>query len=256
MTELIRGQPFLPLDERFTKKTGQFVVPRQLPLLLEPHSAFSIDNFIISSANRAAFEMLEAWPYWPVPITILAGEHYSGKSHLAAVWAAQSYAVYCDKTRLDKAIALAAQAVPIVLEDMDSGSLDETQLFHLMNMVRQAYAENSQAALLITARSRPASWNVTLPDLASRLKAVNVAEITAADDILLRAVLEKLFADRQILIDADILRFILNRSERSLEKLIEIVKEIDNLALERKCRITRSLAAEVLENLSEARVKE
>lgn len=240
-------QPFLPLDARFGSKNGEALVPRQLPLALERPLPFSIDNFIVSAANQKAFAMLESWPRWPSPVTILVGGAMSGKSHLAAVWAAQAYAVQGDKTQLDKAAASAAQATPIILEDMDSGPFDETHLFHLINMVRQARAEKPQAALLMTARRRPALWDIALPDLVSRLKAANLAEINAADDILLQAVLAKLFADRQLAVDADISRFILNRCERSLARLAEIVAALDTLALERQSRITRALAAEVLE---------
>jgi len=240
-------QPFLPLDARFGPRGGRAAVPRQLPLALERLLPFSIDNFIVSAANQKAFAMLESWPHWPSPVTILVGGPMSGKSHLAAVWAAQAYAVQGDKTQLDKAAAVAAQATPIILEDMDSGPFDETHLFHLINMVRQARAAKPQAALLMTARRRPALWDIALPDLASRLQAANLAEIGAADDILLQAVLAKLFADRQLAVDADISRFILNRSERSLARLADIVAALDTLALERQSRITRPLAAEVLE---------
>jgi len=238
-------QPLLPLDARFENK-GDFGVPRQLPLALGSPAPFSVDNFIVSAANRKAFEMLESWPRWPSPVTILVGGKASGKSHLAAVWVAQAYAVQGDKNRLDKAANIAAQGIPVLLEDMDSGAFDEVNLFHLINIVRQIQAANPQAALLMTARTRPALWPVRLADLASRLRAVNLAEIGAADDILLQAVLAKLFADRQLLVEADILRFILNRSERSLARLAEIVMCLDNLALERQSRVSRSLAAEVL----------
>jgi len=246
---MTQGQLFLPLDERFAEEAPHHV-PRQLPLALEAAAPFSVDNYILSPANRSAFEMLESWPRWPAPVTVLIGGPKSGKSHLAAVWAAQSYAQECAKDRLDKAAELAASGAPILLEDVDSGGYDETQLFHLINTVRQAWGEQNQAALLMTARSRPAVWSIHLADLASRLRAANLIELGEADDSLRQAVLAKLFADKQLRVEPELMRFILNRSERSLAQLSTLVERLDNLALERKTRINRALAAEVLTALA------
>jgi len=244
-----RGQLFLPLDAQFEAQNKSRPVPRQLPLALEAAAPFSVDNYIIGAANRAAFEMLESWPRWPGPVTVLIGAPKTGKSHLAAVWAAQAYAMQCAKDRLDKAAELAARGTPILLEDIDRGGFDETQLFHLINTVRQAWSESNQAALLITARTRPAAWKIHLADLASRLRAANLLELGEADDALRQAVLAKLFADKQLRVEADIMRFILNRSERSPAQLMAVAERLDRLALERKSRISRALAAEVLAEL-------
>lgn len=239
-----KGEPFLPFDRRFKQAAG--AVPRQLPLALSAAKPFSIDNYIIGAANSAAFEMLESWPRWPAPVTVLTGAPSAGKSHLAAVWAAQAYAAECSLKRLDKAAELAAAGIPVLLEDADSGAADETQLFHLLNTVRQKWAETKQAALLMTARKRPSAWHIRLADLASRLRAANLAEITEADDELRRAILTKLFADRQLAVEADVLRFILNRAERSAAALVRIAERADALALERKSKLTRALAASAL----------
>jgi len=244
------AQPFLPLDDRFKNREGGFHVPRQLPLALSSPAPFSVDNYIVTEANRRAFEMLEAWPDWPSPVTILIGGEKSGKSHLASVWAAQAYAKQCDITNLEKAAELAAQGIPVLLEDADRQSFNETLLFHLINAVKEAYSTGKPSALLITAQRRPAAWGLHLADLASRLGAANLAEIDEADDALRQAILAKSFADRQLLVDTDILRFILTRGERSPAKLTEMVDLLDNLALERKGKITRSLAAEALSLLA------
>ena len=55
--------------------------------------------------------------------------------------------------------------------------------------------------MLLTARSAPATWRIEVPDLASRLRALPVVALAAPDDALLRAVIVKLFADRQLAVD-------------------------------------------------------
>ena len=79
-----------------------------------------------------------------------------------------------------------------MIEDA-SAQLDERALFHLLNLMRQ-----QEAFVLMTARTAPATWRVELPDLASRLRAIPTVELHAPDDALLRAVMVKLFADRQL----------------------------------------------------------
>jgi chromosomal replication initiation ATPase DnaA len=132
----------------------------------------------------------------------------------------------------------------VLVEDADRDGFDETELFHLINAVRSAGTN-----LLITARSWPMAWGVTLPDLASRLKAATTVEIGPPDDLLLSQILLKLFADRQLLLDDKIIAYIVPRMERSLAAAQAIVERLDRLALARGTRINRALAAEVLGSL-------
>jgi len=222
------------------------VTPRQLPLALESTVAYSIDDFVVTQANRAVFDVLERWPHWPSPVVVLTGCKGSGKSHLAAIWAAQSFAMQFDRTRLELAVDAASRGVPVLLEDMAAGCFDETGLFHLINAVRQGRVDFPQGSLFMTSQSRPVDWRVSLPDLASRLKAVSLMEISAPDDTLLNAVIAKLFADRQLTVEFRLIRYIVNRMERSLAKAAEFVRRVDCMALERKSRVTRQLVIDVL----------
>ena len=54
----------------------------------------------------------------------------------------------------------------------------------------------------MTSRLPAGALRVRLPDLASRLRAARPIELGAPDDALLRLVLVKLFADRQLTVDA------------------------------------------------------
>ena len=68
-------------------------------------------------------------------------------------------------------------------------------------------------------------------------------------DELLRQVLVKLFADRQILVDKNVVDYLLNRMERSLSAARRIVDVIDHRALAENRRISRSFVGEVLAGL-------
>jgi chromosomal replication initiation ATPase DnaA len=101
------------------------------------------------------------------------------------------------------------------------------------------------ASLLLTARTAPAGWRLATADLASRLRAVPVATLAAPDDATLRAVLMKLFADRQLSVDAALLDYLMSRNERSFAAAREAVARLDAEALRLQRPVTRALAAEL-----------
>jgi chromosomal replication initiation ATPase DnaA len=99
--------------------------------------------------------------------------------------------------------------------------------------------------VLITARTAPTTWRIETADLASRLRALPVVALTAPDDGLFRAVLVKLFADRQLAVDESLVSFLTNRIERSFAAARTAVARLDREALRLRRPVTRALAAEL-----------
>lgn len=219
----------------------------QLPLAFDHDPATGREDLLVSDRLSAAIAIVDHWPDWPSPVVIIAGPVGSGKSHLASIWKERAGARVIHPVA-DSDAALMAAEVPVLFEDADRQGFDDTTLFHVINSVRQ-----HGTGLLMTSRLWPMSWPVMLPDLRSRLKAATVVEIGEPDDELLTQVLIKLFADRQLFIDERLVGYIVQRMERSLEAAQTIVERIDRLALARSVRLTRSLAAEVLEELGNQR---
>lgn len=214
---------------------------RQLPLELAHRPGFSRDDLVVTEANSKAVALVDSWPQWPAHLVVLAGPAGSGKSHLAAIWRDLAGAVEINAQSIgEQEIALAADT-PLLIDNADSGDLDENGLFHLINAVWSA-----QSHLLLTARRFPAAWGVRLPDLLSRLKAAAMVEIDEPDDMLLAGVITKLFADRQVEVEPHVVQFVVRRIERSLSTAMDVVDRLDRVALERKSRITRALASDVV----------
>ncbi len=213
----------------------------QLVLALGHAESFAREDFIAGPSNAAALALIDRWPDWPSQIIALAGEEGSGKSHLAAAWGEQSGARFLSGRQLDEAdLPMALSTGALVVEDLTPQSIDEVKLFHLLNLAQQ-----QGAFVLLTMRLSPGLWPVNLPDLASRLRAMPVILVAAPDERLLRSLLLKLAADRQIDLDAALLNFLLTRIERSFAGVREAVARLDREAMRQKRPVTRALAAEL-----------
>ncbi|MER9327030.1 DnaA regulatory inactivator HdaA [Mesorhizobium sp. M0488] len=219
--------------------------PRQLPLNLGHGTGYSRDELVVSGTNSQAVALVDRWPDWPSSLVVLAGPAGSGKTHLASIWRARANAVAIDARRIGDSIETLG-ARPALIDDVDTGAVDEQGLFHLINAVRGA-----GSTLLLTARRFPSAWGVSLPDLASRLKVAATVEIHEPDDLLLAGVITKLFADRQVEVEPHVVQYLVRRIERSLATAMRVVERLDRAALERKTPITRALAAEAVSAMDE-----
>ncbi len=204
----------------------------QLVLPLETRSAFGRADFIVAPGNRQAVAFVDSWPNWPAPAAALYGPPASGKSHLAAVWAARSGAVVLEAAQLDGAIP----DDPLVVENVGPGTA-ETPLFALLER---------GAPLLLTAQAPPADWPFTLPDLKSRANALLAFALWAPDDALLMGLAVKLFADRQVQVPESVVSHMIREVERSPGAIRDFVARADATALAQKRPITFSLIKDLL----------
>ncbi|HEY1794957.1 MAG TPA: DNA replication protein [Stellaceae bacterium] len=194
-------------------------------------------DFLASDSNRAALEQVERWPDWPVRGLVLYGPRGSGKTHLAHLWCEQAGGRLVEGGAVASGTA-AEITGPVAIDDAERAP--ETSLLHLYN----AAVERGFGVLIVAAQA-PSLWPIALPDLASRMRALPVAEIAAPDDTLLAAVLVKHFADRQLRVGPGVIRFLLRRMERSFAAAARIVDGLDRLALARGGPVTVPLAKQI-----------
>ncbi|MGQ4272731.1 hypothetical protein [Terrihabitans sp. B22-R8] len=213
---------------------------RQLILSLERPPQFSAEDYLVTPANEGAYSLLTAWPNWPIRAVLLSGPEGSGKSHLATIWSSLSDAVVIDAERLDlDAVSDMPLESALVVDHADRAA--DTDLFHLLNTARE-----HRLWLLLTASRGPGADWPQLPDLASRMRALPQARLDAPGDELVRAVLVKLFDDRQLAVEAGVVDYIARRMERSLAAARDVVAALDEEALTRGKAVTRTIAADVL----------
>lgn len=220
--------------------------PKQLAFDLPADPRYGREDFLVGPANAAAYGLVEAWPNWPDTVCVLTGPPGSGKSHLASIWATRAHA-------WTAAVAeVRAAAVPhlvsngaLVIEDIDRAEgRDEAALFHLLNLARE-----HGSPVLVTAAQPVEAMGLATADLRSRLRLAPGATILPPDDALLRAVLVKLFVDRQLVVDLAVVEALALRIDRSFGLARQVVTELDRDALGRGRRITRPLALAVLARL-------
>jgi chromosomal replication initiation ATPase DnaA len=217
--------------------------PKQLAFDLPVDPRFGCEDFLVSPSNEQAYALIERWPEWPDTILLLGGPRGSGKSHLASIWAttAKAWTVDAFEVAEDKVPHLVSNGA-LVIEDADAAGRDEAAMFHLLNLARER-----KAYVLMTSEAPPDRWNLRTPDLLSRLRLSPSVSLEPPDDALLKAVLVKLFVDRQLVVDTSVVDYIALRIERSLARAAEVVAALDKEALSRGRRVSRPIAAAVLE---------
>ena len=183
----------------------------QIALPLDWPQAQDDSRFILSDANTQAFEHFRHWSLWPVKATMLTGPRRSGRSLLARAFVAR---------------------VNGRLFDQAEGH-DEEELFHAWNA-----AQDSGHPIVMIVDKVPPEWEVTLPDLRTRLAVTPVARIEQPDDEMFRSIIRLLFTDRGLHIPDDALKFVGERVERSYWMAERVVEAIDRFAIAERARLT------------------
>ena len=215
----------------------------QLTFDLGHRPAFGRDDLLVAPGNSEAVAWVDRWPAWPAHALAIFGPPGCGKSHLAQVFALRADARVLDAAALENAhVAQLIEAHRcFVVEDGESLK-DERALLHLLNTVKERGGH-----VLLTSRIPPARWAVVLPDLKSRVAAVQAVGIAVPDDATMEAVLVKLFADRQIAVEPDVIAFLVRRIDRTFASARDVVTRADQAALVGKRAPTIPLLKQVLD---------
>jgi len=191
----------------------------QIALPLDWPQAQDESRFILSEANSAAFEHFRSWSLWPVRATLLTGPRRSGRSLLARSFVARVGGRLFDNAERH----------------------NEEEIFHAWNS-----AQDSGKPLVLVVDEVPPAWEISLPDLRSRLAITPIARIERPDDALFKAIVRLLFADRGVHIPDDALKYIGDRVERSYWMAERVVETIDRFAIAERSRLTLPTIRRVL----------
>ena len=216
----------------------------QTALKLPVRSLTGRADFFTAKENAQAVAMIDSFPNG-FHGAVIFGEKGCGKTHLARLFADtvfQKTGKKPDFVSFDAWSAQTDKETPyIILEDVRP-PIDETAMFHLLNQVK-----STNGFVLMTSETVPSGWNLKLPDLMTRLKALPCIQIQSPGEELMRAVLIKQFADRQLTVAPEVITYILKNMERSFAALSYVVQRADELSLEKKRAVTVPLIRQVLD---------
>ncbi len=196
---------------------------RQIPLPLGSCAEAQPARIVVGSANSQVIEALGQVAGWPFRTALLFGPPRSGKSLLGR-WFAESSAGE-------------------VIDNADK--LDEAELFHRWNRVQE-----SGRPLLIVANAADGGWNITLPDLASRMAAALHLEIGEPDDAMMAELIAVHAEMLGLALGPDAASYLVPRVERSHLEVERLVGTIDRLSLERKQAPSLAIWREAIEELA------
>jgi len=185
--------------------------PDQIALPLDWPQGDGDTRFIVSDANREAFDHFRHWSMWPVKATILTGPRRSGRTLLA-----RSFIERVGGRLFDEA-----------------EQRDEEELFHAWNQ-----AQDSGRPMIMIADEPPPVWAPRLPDLKTRLAITPVTGIGHPDDTLFGALIQLFFADRGLHIPSDALRFMAERLHRDYWTAERAVEAVDRFAIAERARLS------------------
>ena len=130
----------------------------------------------------------------------------------------------------------------IIIDDYKS-NIDEGLLFSIINQSKQF-----NTYLVITTKDPIKNLPIKLTDLKSRLDSFIGLGIELPTDELLKVVISKHFSDKQVKVSSKNLEYIIKNIDRSYEKAIKFVKDIDNLSLSSGKSININLIKKVINN--------
>lgn len=215
---------------------------QQITFLFENNS-YNHDEFIVTKANQLALTTMQEWPNqtWGVSpyknTLILRGPKSSGKTYMAKKWAALSQAHFI-KSAHELTENILDHYRAFVIEDIER-KWHEEKLLHHFNAI------NEQGKyLLITTSNLPV---FKLPDLESRIKALNIVDIHEPDDEMMSLLIFKLFSNYSITIDKDIIHYLMKNLAREFPEIIKAVQKINDYSAEQKKKITIQLVKHALD---------
>lgn len=183
-----------------------------LPMPLIPRNA---DSLLIGAPNETASAMLADWRRWPGPAAILTGPRRSGRSLLAARFAALTGGQVID----------------------DADREDETLIFHAWNR-----AQADGTPLLLVAAAAPPIWQIGLADLRTRLATAIHAAILPPDEAFCEALISAGLVQGGSAFAPDVPAYLAVRLPRCYESIERVVDALNAVSLSTSRKISVALA--------------
>jgi len=213
----------------------------QLILKFPSHQAYKKEDFYVSPSNQEAYDFINSWPKWIKRTVNIFGPSGSGKSHLASILKSKTSCLQIETKKLSDEIFFKFKTKEtLIIENLDR-KVSEKLLFSLWNIALQ-----DNKYLLITSKKPINSFKFKLRDLTSRVTSSFIIGINLPSDDLISVILAKNFSDKQITVEKKHIDYIIQRIDRSYEKISQFILTLDKYSLKKGSPFGLKLIKEVL----------
>lgn len=225
----------------------------QLPLNLGMREDFSFDNFVADNNEAVIQALIKQLLPDGEPYLFLWGKSGAGCSHLlqAACQRASEQgasAIYLPMEQIvemDAGLLEGIEAVDLVcLDHIDAIALKgawEEAVFHLFNRIK-----DKQGRMLVAADHPVRSTQIQLADLKSRLASGIVYKVQPLGDKGKLLLLKQRAQVKGLELSIDAAQFILNRAERDVEGLLDMLERLDKSSMSSGRKLTIPFIKDVM----------
>lgn len=211
-----------------------------------PENRLDFSQICVSDANHSALRIVQNPENWPSPVVCLIGPPRCGLTTIVAAWA---HAFNADAFTADGFQALKAKEANQLGEGYvaidDAEQVKNTD--RLLSLINMTTSQNGR--LLLAAHSPPSQWEISSPDLKSRLNAMTLAEIDAPDEALLQDRLKAAARREYLKLDDDTLKYLVRRLDLSYVAIEVFLERLNEAVVELGRAPSVPLAREVLQKM-------
>lgn len=211
---------------------------QQYAMKFRAHDSYAVADYIAAPGLQEVWSLI----HMQAPLMYIQGQKASGKTHLAHIFCQSHQGQFLQGGDF-LAWEQISTAAALALDDCDHVH-DPHLLFHLVN-----HAKDVGMRLLFTSRLGIADFPHQLPDLTSRLRGGMFAQIPQPDEMLLRGILLKRFADHQVRFQPDVLDYVSRRIPRDYSFLDDLFDELMNALSQHPRNLTLPLVRDVMARL-------
>jgi len=212
----------------------------QQSIPLEFRTSYKRHDFIVGESNKYAVDWIDKFPAWKEAGLIIIGPKSSGKSHLARVLKYRSNCIIKQAEDVNRESFNVTKLQDLIIEDIEK-IYNYRFFLHVINLLKE-----NNYKIILTSRKSLKYLKIDLLDLKSRLLILPQTNILLPTDDVLLGIILKLAKDKGVKINKVVSKYIISHIERSYQSANWMVKQLDEISMQRKKNITISLVKEVL----------
>ena len=212
----------------------------QQSIPLEFRASYKRHDFIMGESNKYAINWIDKFPSCKEEGLIIIGPKSSGKSHLVRVLKLKSNFVIRQAEDINRESFNIIRPQNLIIEDIEK-IINHKFFLHVINVLKE-----KNYKIILTSRESLKNLEIELQDLKSRLFVLPQANILLPTDDVLLGIIFKLAKDKGLKVSEDVSKYIISHIERSYQSANSMIKQLDEISLQRKKNITIPLVKELL----------